>query len=178
LLKYRNESESAHTNRARELVESNTFHFFILGLTLIDVLLLVLQLMFHELHPEIEHYLFMVSIGILVVFMVEYVVKFVIFPLEYFYHFGHMLDIVCVMVTLVLELTLHGVGKEWAELGVVMRLWRVIRVVQTVAVEAEERHEEYTREMVVRIQELEKELEERNARIEQLSRQVTQLTKL
>lgn len=69
-----------------------------------------------------------ISISFLVFFAVELTLKFVLAPKCFVSHFGHVLDIVVVAVSLIFEFTLHN-AQGAIELLVIFRSWHIIRIV-------------------------------------------------
>ncbi|CAG8658961.1 6278_t:CDS:1, partial [Dentiscutata heterogama] len=95
--------------------------------------------------PEIEqkeHWIFesliIVAFIIDATFLLEILLNFIAFGLAYFtkepHWFLHIFDAILVITTFFLEIFLHGKQREIVGLLIIFRLWRLIKVVGTVAV--------------------------------------------
>src|SRR5690606_1784557 len=122
-------------------------------LLIFDVLLLVADLglegLFHESENHFihsfEHTLKMISIGILWVFAIEVVLLLIAFDLAFFLHPLYIMDAVIVGVALFIELYLQDVLV--ASLLIVLRLWRVVRVVHGIIMVGQNAHRKTKEEL-------------------------------
>lgn len=140
-------------DRLAEMLESRAFHTFIIILVVLDLGIVITELVLSTTYcdkeemPEEAHTaevcLRWVSIGILIFMTVELALKLLVFgPAYYTTSWFHTLDVVIVVSSLVLELALHGVAQEVAALLVFFRLWRIIRIMHSVAEALQLTHEE------------------------------------
>lgn len=87
---------------------------------------------------------------------------------SYFRSWFHCLDALVIIAGLVLEILLRGVIEEAVSLIVVLRLWRVFKIVEELSVGAQEGSEE----MNDRIEHLEKENNAMRQQIAQMKSQI------
>lgn len=178
---YRNKScIGRFRHRIGAKIESKAAHITILFLTLADIILVMLQIGASLLHlDETEEevwYLALfshLSLAIVSLFMFEILLKLFAFGPRYFWrgtpHWVlHLIDAVIIMTSFMLEIFLHGVSQELSSLLIVFRLWRVVKLTGTVAVEVSSHEQEHAALLEVRVQELEKELEESKVRCQRL----------
>ncbi|KAG0021582.1 hypothetical protein BGZ81_008852 [Podila clonocystis] len=163
-----------------EKLESRAAHIIILFLTLADIILVMLQIGASLLHldesKEEVWYLELfshLSLAIVSMFMVEILMKLFAFGPRYFWHGTphwvlHVFDAVVIMTSFVLEIVLRGVSQELSSLLIIFRLWRVVKLTGTVAIEVSNHEQEHARLLEVRVQELEKELEESKSKFQRL----------
>ncbi|RKP34860.1 hypothetical protein BJ085DRAFT_34527 [Dimargaris cristalligena] len=129
---------------AAQALESQTAHSVILVLVITDLIIVLLEIAFslYNLDHEIEHLLWFqilkgISWAILAVFIVECIAKLLVFGWSY-YLLGkdgwvHSLDALIIWVSLIVEVCLHGRERELASLLIVLRLWRIVRIMDGVA---------------------------------------------
>jgi membrane protein implicated in regulation of membrane protease activity len=82
---------------------------------------------------------------------------------RYFHSWFHCFDALVITAAFVLDVVLRGVTEEAASLIVVLRLWRVFKIIEELSVGAQEQVEE----LQVRIEDLEKGNRELEAKIQQ-----------
>ena len=108
----------------------------------------------YEIALQILHW---TSTTILILFTIEIVAKFFAFGPRYFTKsWLHIFDAAVIITSLILQIVLHGIAAEIASFLIFLRFWRVIRIIDAVAVLAADRYEK-------RIVELKKEIEELKA---------------
>ncbi|KAJ1659068.1 hypothetical protein IWQ61_001784 [Dispira simplex] len=129
---------------ARQALESPRAHLCILTLVLVDLVIVLVEIglsmygLDHDvaLQPWFK-LLGWLSRSILLVFSVELFFKLLVFGWSYFLlgrdGWLHSFDAVIVWLSLIIELALHGKERELAHLLIILRLWRVVRVVDSVA---------------------------------------------
>ncbi|KAJ3455360.1 hypothetical protein MRS44_013960 [Fusarium solani] len=91
-----------------------------------------------------------VSLVFSCLFMIELIASVWAFGWNYFKSWFHCFDAFIVVAGFITDVVLHGIIEEVASLIVVMRLWRVIKIIEELSVGAQER----TEEMESRIDEL------------------------
>ncbi|KAF9379938.1 hypothetical protein CPB97_008672 [Podila verticillata] len=178
---YRNKSCIGRCrHRIREAIESKGAHIIILVLTLVDIILVMLQIGASLLHlDETEEEIWYLelfshlSLAIVSLFMLEILFKLFAFGPRYFWpgtpHWIlHVGDAVIIMASFLLEIFLHGAGQELSSLLIVFRLWRVVKLTGTVAVKVSSHEQEIAALLEVRVHELEKELGECKLRCQKL----------
>jgi len=140
-------------HRGHHLLESRRFHECILTLVLLD-LLVILAEVFIELFnyqscldhtgsspyrpshalKQTEYALHWITVSILSLFVLEIIAKFIVFPLRYFTrHWFHLLDAMAVLISFFTTLFLHGPSEHIVAFFIFLRLWRVFRIVDSVA---------------------------------------------
>ncbi|KAF9907685.1 hypothetical protein EC991_010717 [Linnemannia zychae] len=161
-------------------IESKAAHITILILTLCDIILVMLQIGASLLHldeTEHEHWAMTLfehlSLAIISVFMLEILLKIFAFGPRYFWigtrHWIlHLADALIIITSFLLEIFLKGAQQELSSLLIVFRLWRVVKLTGTVAVEVSEHDQARVALLEDRIQSLEEELEDSRLKIQQL----------
>ncbi|KAG0237413.1 hypothetical protein BGW42_000989 [Actinomortierella wolfii] len=173
-------------HRLAEILESKCAHMVIVALTIIDILLVMLQIGASLLHLDetneevwylelFEH----ISLAIVSIFMAEILLKLFTFGPKYFWkgtRLGmlHLADAIIITLSFFLEVFLKNVeARELGSLLIVFRLWRVIKLTGTVAIEVNEQDNLKIKKLEERIKELEQELAESQAQVTRL-RQYTE----
>ncbi|KAF9948939.1 hypothetical protein BGZ72_009178 [Mortierella alpina] len=161
-------------------IETKKAHVAILVLTLVDILLVVLQIGASLLHlDETKEEIWIIalfghlSLAIISVFMLEILLKFFAFGPRYFWRgvphgILHLVDAAIIITSFVLELILKGAEQELTNLLIIFRLWRVIKLTGTVAIEVSEHDQLRAAILQDRLHSLEAELEESRAHIRRL----------
>ncbi|KAF9144926.1 hypothetical protein BGX30_011010 [Mortierella sp. GBA39] len=167
-------------HRIGKSIESKAAHITILVLTLCDIILVMLQIGASLLHldeTEHEHWVLAVfehlSLAIVSVFMFEILLKIFAFGPRYFWigtpHWIlHLVDAIIILTSFLLEIFLKGVEQELSSLLIVFRLWRVIKLTGTVAIEVSEHDQAHVALLEGRVKELEQELEECYIKVQRL----------
>jgi voltage-gated hydrogen channel 1 len=158
-------------------LESRNVHIIIVALTLLDLSLILTDLCLFSFYPLEEEapeavrtasdIFAWISVGILSVFTLEQLAKLVVFGPSYFiFSFWHALDAFIIIASLVLEIVLRGAAREVTALLIIFRLWRLVRIMHSIAEEVSiehgesiEKHHELEKEMQKRINELERGLQ-------------------
>ena len=123
--------------KMKHMFHTNKFQIVIVCLVILDCLLVITELLLdlevfpneanESVAPHILHYC---SIGILGIFLVEILVRIIVFRLEFFHHKLEIFDAVIVIVSFVLDIIFCN--NEGPESGIglliVLRLWRVTRI--------------------------------------------------
>ncbi|KAI9486739.1 MAG: hypothetical protein EXX96DRAFT_516992 [Benjaminiella poitrasii] len=153
------------TWRARlgEILENEKFHMIVLGLVLLDATSVMVQLLytfFHECQsPPLfikskVSYLYIafeiaeiISIFLCILFLIECACSFIAFGPKYYLpgwpHWKlHLFDATVVITTFILELGLRGKEREVAGLLIILRFWRVVKVVEATIRSISFTHEE------------------------------------
>ncbi|KZS99074.1 hypothetical protein SISNIDRAFT_480654 [Sistotremastrum niveocremeum HHB9708] len=171
-----------------EKLESRRLHKFVITLIVIDAICVLADLSWSFLYdpcesPEDEDPLWLdvlshISLVITTLFLIE--IPFTLFafgpvwynPLGPVLHAHlHLFDAFVIVVTFVLEAVLRGKERELAGLLIILRLWRLIKLVGGVAVGAGELTEETQKELLstkVEVKKLRAELQEARDENEQL----------
>lgn len=183
-------------HRMCHVFESQRFHVLVICLTLLDLVFVVSELIIEvvaqqnschliseagEPHAEIQFSpavhaaldaLFWASLSILAFFSLEILLKLLVYgPLYFLRHLFELLDAVIVIVSITLDLVFRGKEESVTiEVIIVLRLWRLVRVMDGVAGEVQETAEVQRRKFEKRIsvyedrvKELEKEVKDLKA---------------
>lgn len=115
------------------------------------------------------------SLAILSTFMAEILLKLFAFGPQYFWkntRHGvlHLLDAIIIVTSFLMEIFLRGTAEELTSLLIIFRLWRVVKLTGTVAIEVSEQDDAHVEALEARIRSLERELEENRIKIRQLER--------
>ncbi|KAI9313042.1 hypothetical protein BX666DRAFT_1978952 [Dichotomocladium elegans] len=146
---YQNEHEEKAEWRKQlgEFLEMDKVHLSIVGLTILDALCVLFQIIYTFLHecqsPTSPPHWYkltneaadVISQGVTCIFLMELTLAFIAFGPRYYLpgwpHWKlHVLDVVVVVATFVFDIVLHGKEREVAELLIIFRLWRVVRIVE------------------------------------------------
>ncbi len=118
-----------------------------------------------------------IIIGILAIFLVEFVLQLLLFGPRWLLHWGHAIDVVVVSVSFVLELVLKSTGaEELVGLLVFVRLWRLARVVYTSRQLGEMEHGRDVEHLLQHIEKLQQELRASQGEAAQLRRRLEGVT--
>jgi len=169
--------------KAHHVLESRWTHMFILGLVLADLGMVLAEIFLelfsfqscrdHTFEEGGEHWeeserteratsaLRIASLCILGVFCAEIVAKLLVLgPKYYTRHYVHLFDALVIISSFVVTLVLHGPLEEVVALFVMLRLWRIVRVIDSVAVTMEQEHDARRHKLHKRITQLEAQLSE------------------
>ncbi|KAJ1966635.1 hypothetical protein IWQ62_002341, partial [Dispira parvispora] len=128
----------------RQALESPQAHLSILVLVLVDLVITLVDIGLRiygldknaALHPW-SVLLNWLSLTILLVFALELFLELLVFGWSYFLlgrdGWLHSFDAVIVWLSVIIELALHGKERQLAHLLIIFRLWRVVRLVDSVA---------------------------------------------
>jgi len=146
-------------NRLSEALESILVHKLIIALIVIDATCVLIDLAYTLLSSDCEtsgtpgapawlEVLSLISITITTLFLIEIPLSLWALGSEFYNPYGrvphaslHLFDAVIIVTTFVLEVILRGKERELAGLLVVLRLWRLLKLVGGVAVGAGELEE-------------------------------------
>ncbi|XP_006458211.1 hypothetical protein AGABI2DRAFT_199624 [Agaricus bisporus var. bisporus H97] len=132
--------------RVGETIESRVGHVFVLVLVTIDMIIVILDLGYEFLHdncgdirlkPTWLEVLSHISLGITCAFLLEIFLSLFAFGSKFYNPFGgfplaslHLFDAFVIVTTFVLELTLKGREEEFAALLILLRFWRIVKLVE------------------------------------------------
>uniref|UniRef100_A0A8C9Q5U9 Voltage-gated hydrogen channel 1 n=1 Tax=Spermophilus dauricus TaxID=99837 RepID=A0A8C9Q5U9_SPEDA len=173
----------------RKLFSSHRFQVVIICLVILDALLVLAELILdlkiiqpdkNNYAPQVFHYM---SIAILTFFMMEIFFKIFVFRLEFFHHKFEILDAVVVVVSFILDIVLLFRKHEFEALGllILLRLWRVARIINGIIISVKTRSErqllrlkQMNIQLVAKIQHLEFSCSEKEQEIERLNKLLRQ----
>ncbi|KAG0309195.1 hypothetical protein BGZ97_013133 [Linnemannia gamsii] len=174
------EDTSSTRYKIGEILESKKAHIIILTLTAIDVALVILQIAASLLHlddtKEAQWFLELlahISLAIVSFFVLEIVLKIYAFGFGYFWTGNphgilHLLDALIIIISFLLEIFLKGAEQELGALLIIFRLWRIVKLTGTVAIETAEHNHATVAALEQRIKVLENELKESQAEVQRL----------
>eukprot|EP00877_Chromochloris_zofingiensis_P010874 jgi/Chrzof1/603/Cz01g22030.t1 len=117
-----------------------------------------------------------ISVSILMVFILEFIALVSLFGRAWLHIWVHWLDISVVVVSFIMELVLRSSAlKEVVALLVVFRLWRLIRIVHATEEILHLEHENKSARVEARIQDLKRQLAERDAQVQEMNAQLNEL---
>ncbi|XP_056392064.1 voltage-gated hydrogen channel 1 [Hyla sarda] len=151
------------------------FQIVIVCLVILDALFVLIEILLDlellaekvdHIIPEIFHYL---SISVLSFFLVELVGKLYAFRLEFFHHKFEVFDAVIVIISFIIDVVYITREDVFSAVGllILLRLWRVARIVNGVILSVKSRAEE-------KIHKLKEKQETLLARVSELEQQCTQ----
>ncbi|XP_060642004.2 voltage-gated hydrogen channel 1 [Anolis sagrei] len=168
----------------KKLFQSHKFQILIVGLVIADAILVLGELLLElkiihpdkgEIVPKVFHYL---SLSILTLFLVEVSFKLFAYRLEFFKHKFEVLDAIVVIVSFVLDIVLLFREHEFEALGllILLRLWRVARIINGIILSVKTRSEQHVSklkqanlQLTVKVQQLEGNCAEKEIEIERLT---------
>ncbi|XP_028914661.1 voltage-gated hydrogen channel 1 [Ornithorhynchus anatinus] len=171
-------------NMLKKLFSAHRFQVTIVCLVIVDALLVLAELLLDlriihpdekQVAPKVFHYL---SICILTFFVVEVVLKMFVYRLEFFHHKFEVLDAVVVIISFILDLVLLFREHEFEALGllILLRLWRVARIINGIIISVKTRSEQQLSrlrqanlQLVAKVQHLEFSCNEKEQEIERLN---------
>ncbi|XP_005403219.2 PREDICTED: voltage-gated hydrogen channel 1 isoform X2 [Chinchilla lanigera] len=175
--------------KLRKLFSSHRFQVIIICLVVLDALLVLAELILdlkiieqdkNKYAAKVFHCM---SIAILAFFMVEIFLKIFVFRLEFFHHKFEILDTVVVVVSFVLDIVLLFQEHEFEALGllILLRLWRVARIINGIIISVKTRSErqllrlkQMNIQLAAKIQHLEFSCTEKEQEIERLNKLLRQ----
>jgi len=105
---------------------------------------------------EILHW---ITVSILIIFNAELLLKFLVFGFKYFVHsWMHSLDALIVVSSLVLTVVLKGKAQEAVSLLILLRFWRIVRLVDALLVALSFQHEKEKEKMESELKQLREEV--------------------
>ncbi|CAK7270541.1 hypothetical protein SEPCBS57363_004155 [Sporothrix epigloea] len=139
--------------RAQHYLASTQKHYLILLLVGVDVIAILAEILISLVacetgtknRPWVDPALEASKIVGLVIsslFLVELLASLWAFGWELFSSWFHCFDTFVILVSFVIDVLAHGVLEDIASLVVMLRLWRVVKIVEEMSVGAEERMEE------------------------------------
>lgn len=162
----RHTSAATAKRRTRSFLASKTGHYLILALVSLDISSIfadfILQLFVCENRipakdgSSAQEALGIVSLVFSCLFMLELSVSIWAFGRAFFNSRFHVFDAVVIVLGFVVDVVLKGVVEEIGSLVVVLRLWRVFKIIEELSAGAEEQMEG----LQERVEELEREVEE------------------
>uniref|UniRef100_A0A8C3WF19 Voltage-gated hydrogen channel 1 n=1 Tax=Catagonus wagneri TaxID=51154 RepID=A0A8C3WF19_9CETA len=173
----------------RKLFSAHRFQVVIICLVILDALLVLAELVLdlkiiqtdkNKYAFEIFHYM---SMAILTFFMMEIFFKIFVFRLEFFHHKFEILDAVVVVVSFTLDVVLLFWKREFEALGllILLRLWRVARIINGIIISVKTRSErqllrlkQINIQLATKIQHLEFCCSEKEQEIERLNKLLRQ----
>ncbi|KAG2157348.1 hypothetical protein DEU56DRAFT_764111 [Suillus clintonianus] len=145
------------------ILESRRFHTFVIALIVIDAACVLADLGFTVLSdgcappdegPAWLEVLATISLAITTLFLIEIPVTLWAFGVRFYTPFSgvphaalHLFDVAIIVTTFVLEFVLKGRQRELAGLLIILRLWRLVKLVGGIAVGAAEIEEETAKEL-------------------------------
>ncbi|XP_053107311.1 voltage-gated hydrogen channel 1-like [Hemicordylus capensis] len=131
----------------RKLFHSNTFQIVVVCFVILDALFTIgLMLMdFKVIHPDkddiapkVLHYL---SFLIVTLFLMEVAFKLFAYRLEFFHHTFEVLDVIVVIISFALDITVLVEERDFGGLGflILLRLWRVARIINGILISFKKR---------------------------------------
>lgn len=175
--------------KLRKLFSSHRFQVIIICLVILDALLVLAELILDLkiIKPDKNKYaaqvLHCMSIAILAFFMMEIFFKIFVFRMEFLHHKFEILDTVVVVVSFVLDIVLLFREHEFEALGllILLRLWRVARIINGIIISVKTRSErqllrlkQMNIQLATKIQHLEFSCTEKEQEIERLNKLLRQ----
>ncbi|ESK96853.1 hypothetical protein Moror_6431, partial [Moniliophthora roreri MCA 2997] len=154
----------SYQERVAEILESSPLHKTVIALTTIDVACVLADLAYTVLSPGCTpagpeaplwlDVLAHISLAITAFFLIEIPLALYAFGIQYYNPFGdiphavlHAFDAIIILTTFILEVILRGRERELASLLIVLRLWRLVKLVGGIAVGAGELGEEDAKDL-------------------------------
>ncbi|XP_025970337.2 voltage-gated hydrogen channel 1 isoform X3 [Dromaius novaehollandiae] len=173
----------------KKLFSSRRFQILVVCLVIVDALLVLGELLMdlkiihpdkHNIAPKVLHYL---SLSILTIFLVEVGFKVFVYRREFFHHKFEVLDGVVVLVSFVLDVVLLFREHEFEAIGllILLRLWRVARIINGIILSVKTRSEQQVSklkqanlQLATKVEQLECSCTEKEQEIERLNKLLKQ----
>ncbi|XP_031804431.1 voltage-gated hydrogen channel 1 [Sarcophilus harrisii] len=169
----------------RKRFKSKKFQVFVVTLVLVDIIMVFMEALLDLkiLEPDKKNYASKVSLllstAIMIIFMIEMILKLYTFCKELFYYKFEILDVVVVIICFSVRviIILKGHFFEALQLLILLRLWRVVRIVNGRVVSSTSHSEQklsklkvINHQLTMKIQELELICSEKDQEILSLKR--------
>ncbi|XP_071618893.1 voltage-gated hydrogen channel 1 [Heliangelus exortis] len=169
----------------KKLFSSHRFQILVVCLVVLDALLVLGELLMdlkiihpdkYNITPKVFHYL---SLSILTIFLVEVGFKVFVYRWEFFHHKFEVLDGVVVIVSFILDVVLIFREHEFEAVGllILLRLWRVARIINGIILSVKTRSEQQVSRLkqanlrlATKVEQLEHSCEEKEQEIERLNK--------
>jgi len=172
-----------------ERLESPRAHLFILGLIALDIMCVLTEIvmsLFEDCGSEevvvgsvIIEIAEGISLFITVLFFIEIILTFVAFGPGYYtpgsdhpHWFLHCLDLIVIATTLVFEIVLRGKEREVMGLLIIFRFWRIIKVMEAVALSVSYEADDQRNDAVENFAKVKADLERERKKVSELSKQL------
>ncbi|NXJ15425.1 HVCN1 protein, partial [Odontophorus gujanensis] len=173
----------------KKLFSSRRFQIVIVFLVIMDALLVLGELLMdlqiihpdkYHIAPKVFHYL---SLSILTIFLVEVGFKIFVYGREFFHHKFEVLDSIVVVVSFILDLVLLFQEHEFEAVGllILLRLWRVARIINGIILSVKTRSEQQVSKLkqvnlklATKVEQLQHSCVEKEQEIERLTRMLKQ----
>ncbi|XP_029881638.1 voltage-gated hydrogen channel 1 [Aquila chrysaetos chrysaetos] len=169
----------------KKLFSSHRFQILVVCLVILDALLVLGELLMdlkiirpdkHNITPKVFHYL---SLSILTIFLVEVGFKVFVYRREFFHHKFEVLDGIVVVVSFILDVVLIFREHEFEAVGllILLRLWRVARIINGIILSVKTRSEQQVSKLkqanlklATKVEQLEHSCVEKEQEIEKLNK--------
>ncbi|NXV21223.1 HVCN1 protein, partial [Cepphus grylle] len=169
----------------KKLFSSHRFQILVVCLVILDALLVLGELLMdlkiihpdkYNITPKVFHYL---SLSILTIFLVEVGFKVFVYRREFFHHKFEVLDGIVVVVSFVLDIVLIFREHEFEAVGllILLRLWRVARIINGIILSVKTRSEQQVSKLkqanlklATKVEQLEHSCIEKEQEIERLNK--------
>ncbi|XP_063207107.1 voltage-gated hydrogen channel 1 [Chroicocephalus ridibundus] len=169
----------------KKLFSSHRFQILVVSLVILDALLVLGELLMdlkiihpdkYNITPKVFHYL---SLSILTIFLVEVGFKVFVYRREFFHHKFEVLDGIVVVVSFILDIVLIFREHEFEAVGllILLRLWRVARIINGIILSVKTRSEQQVSKLkqanlklATKVEQLERSCIEKEQEIERLNK--------
>ncbi|NXF98300.1 HVCN1 protein, partial [Eubucco bourcierii] len=169
----------------KKLFSSHRFQIVVVCLVILDALLVLGELLMdlkiihpdkYNITPKVFHY---VSLSILTIFLAEVGFKVFIYRREFFHHKFEVLDGIVVIVSFILDVVLIFWEHEFEAVGllILLRLWRVARIINGIILSVKTRSEQQVSKLkqanlklAMKVEQLENSCMEKEQEIERLNK--------
>ncbi|NWR75564.1 HVCN1 protein, partial [Centropus unirufus] len=169
----------------KRLFSSHRFQILVVCLVILDALLVLGELLMdlkiihpdkYNITPKVFHYL---SLSILTIFLVEVGFKIFVYRREFFHHKFEVLDGIVVVVSFILDVVLIFWEHEFEAIGllILLRLWRVARIINGIILSVKTRSEQQVSKLrqanlklATKVEQLEHNCVEKEQEIERLNK--------
>ncbi|CAG0922217.1 unnamed protein product [Notodromas monacha] len=177
-------SDASFRKKLGFILNHHYFHIVVVILVILDIIFVAAELLIdlkilashEEAHDasDVFHYL---SISVLCIFLVEYTLKLFVMRLSFFKHCMEIFDLIVIIVSLILEILFRHSHSASTGTGllVVLRLWRVTRIVNGIVLSVKIHANEKLKAEREERKHLEDELEKMKERNDQLERDLNSL---
>ncbi|KAK4211098.1 ion transporter [Rhypophila decipiens] len=145
--------------RTREVLESKPMHYVILGLVALDVTAILADIFITLIACDLgkkdeewiewsEEILYFVGLVFSSLFLVELMASVWVFGTSFFKDWFHCFDAFIIITSFVVDILTRGIVEQIASLVIILRLWRLVKIVEELSVGASEQMEEIEAKVV------------------------------
>ncbi|KAM7199345.1 hypothetical protein V8F20_005740 [Naviculisporaceae sp. PSN 640] len=146
-------------HKAKEFLESKSKHYIILAMVVLDVAGILADIFISLMACDLgkkddrwvqrsEEILYIVGVVFSSLFLVELLVTVWVFGFRFFKDWFHCFDAVIIVMSFLVDILTHGIVEQITSLIIILRLWRLVKIIEELSLGASERMEEIEAKVV------------------------------